>query len=84
MRICVVQYQMRTIGSFDDFAKSCEYFVDVAADYESDFVIFPEIFTTQLLSFMPTKDSREAVRRLTSYTEEFVETFQKPRYPLQC
>jgi predicted amidohydrolase/ribosomal protein S18 acetylase RimI-like enzyme len=76
VRICVVQYQMRTIRSYEEFAQSCEYFVDVAADYKSDFLVFPEIFTTQLLSFMPTKDSREAVRRLAEYTDQYVETFR--------
>ena len=31
-------------------AARCEYFVDVAADYEADFIVFPEMFTLMLLS----------------------------------
>ena len=52
VRICVVQYLMRKISSFEEMAHQCEYFVDVASDANSDFVVFPEIFTTQLMSFM--------------------------------
>ncbi len=53
VRICAVQYMLREIDSFDEFAKQCKYFTDVASGYKSDFVLFPEIFTLQLLSFLP-------------------------------
>jgi hypothetical protein len=42
VRICVVQYLMRAISSFDDLANQVEYFVDVASDAHSDFVVFPK------------------------------------------
>ena len=50
VRICVVQYQLRAIDEFDEFATQCAFFVDVASDNRADFVVFPELFTTQLLS----------------------------------
>jgi predicted amidohydrolase len=75
VRICVVQYQMRRISGFDDFARQCEYFVDVASDYKSDFIVFPEIFTLQLLSFMPPERPGLAVRRLAEYTPQYLELF---------
>ena len=77
VRICVVQYEMRKIASFDDFAEQCEFFIDVASDYRSDFILFPEIFTTQMLSFIDAPRPGLAVRRLAEYTPQFVETFQK-------
>ena len=58
VRICAVQYQMRVIKSFEEFARQVEYFVDVAADYKSDFILFPELFTMQLLSFAESGTSR--------------------------
>ncbi len=61
VRLCVVQYQMRKISSFDEFAQQCEYFVDVASDYKCDFVLFPELFTAQLLSCVEA--SRPGKRR---------------------
>ena len=36
--------------TFEDFARQSEFFVDVASDYKADFLLFPELFTTQLLS----------------------------------
>lgn len=75
VRICVVQYQMRTISGFDEFARQCEYFVDVASDYKSDFILFPEIFTTQLLSFLKAERPGLAVRRLAEFTPQYIDLF---------
>ncbi|SEJ87487.1 Predicted amidohydrolase [Bhargavaea ginsengi] len=75
VRICVVQYQMRQISSFDDLAGQVEYFVDVASDAYSDFVVFPEIFTTQLMSFLNEPIPSIAVRKMTDYTEPYIELF---------
>ncbi len=77
VRICAVQYQMREIRSFEDFAKQCEYFIDVAADYKSDFILFPELFTTQLLSFMKAERPGIAVRKLTEFTPQYLDLFTK-------
>lgn len=75
VRVCAVQYQMRLINSFDDFAAHCEYFVDVASDYRSDFVLFPELFTMQLLTFLPKLYPSDAVRQLTQFTDRYVDLF---------
>ncbi len=75
VRICAVQYMMRQIDSFEEFANQVEYFVDVAYDANSDFVVFPEIFTTQLMSFLNEKVPSQAIRRLTEYTEQYIELF---------
>lgn len=75
VRVCVIQYMMKSINSFEEFANQCEYFVDVASNYKSDFAVFPEIFTTQLLSFLKEGSPSESIRRLTHYTEPFIEMF---------
>ena len=77
VRICVVQYEMRKIRSFEDFAGQCEFFIDVASDYRSDFILFPEIFTTQMLSFIDADRPGVAVRRLAELTPMFVDIFSK-------
>jgi predicted amidohydrolase/ribosomal protein S18 acetylase RimI-like enzyme len=74
-RICVVQYGMRHLQSFDDFAKQSEYFVDVGSGYKADFVVFPEIFTVQMLSFLPAPSPADAVRRLAEVTPQFLDLF---------
>ena len=58
VRVAAVQYQMRRISSFDDFAQQVEFFVDAASDYHCDFVLFPELFTLQLLSLTPRQAAR--------------------------
>lgn len=72
VRVATVQYQQGRIDSFDEFAQQVEYFVDVAADYHADFVVFPELITLQLLSVenqpLPPADS---MRSLTGYTERY-------------
>ncbi|MER3524433.1 MAG: carbon-nitrogen hydrolase [Ignavibacteria bacterium] len=75
VRICAVQYQMRAIKSFQEFARQCEYFVDVAADYKTDFVLFPELITTQLLSFILAERPGIAVRKLAEFTPQYLELF---------
>lgn len=77
VRICVVQYQMREITGFEQFERHSEYFVDVAADYKSDFVLFPELFTMQLLSFAAAQRPGLAVRALAEYTPRYLELFTK-------
>jgi predicted amidohydrolase len=75
VRVSAIQYQMRSISSFDDFAKQCEYFVDASSDYKSDFVVFPEMLTMQLLSFLPSKRPAIAVRELDKFTKQYIDMF---------
>ena len=77
VRICSVQYRMRKIHTFDDFRNQCEYFVDVASGYKSDFVVFPEILTLQLLSFLPQERPGKSVRKLADFTDDYIDAFQE-------
>ncbi|MDX1679917.1 MAG: bifunctional GNAT family N-acetyltransferase/carbon-nitrogen hydrolase family protein [Akkermansiaceae bacterium] len=74
VRIACVQYQVRKIESFEDFANQVEYFVETAADYRADFVLFPEFFSVQLLSILEPMSSVEGIRKLaTDFSEPFIE-----------
>ncbi|WP_345243265.1 GNAT family N-acetyltransferase [Pontibacillus salipaludis] len=75
VRITAVQYMMKNINTFDEFARQVEYYVDVASDFGSDFALFPEIFTTQLMSLFNEKIPSKAVRKVTEYTEDYIELF---------
>jgi len=75
VRVCAVQYRMRMITNFDDFAEHCAYFVDVASEYKCDFIVFPEMFTTQLLSFLHIKRPAKAMRALSDFTPRYLELF---------
>jgi predicted amidohydrolase len=70
VRVGSVQLQMRGIASRQEFADKLAYFVGVAGEYRADFVVFPELFTLQLLSMEPVRlDGPTAIDRLTSYTD---------------
>jgi len=84
VRVSVVQYQMRTIGSFEEFGRQCEYFVDVAADYQCDFVLFPELITNQLMSCVEGKRPGLAARQLSEFTEDYLEMFGKLAVKYNC
>lgn len=75
VRVSAVQYQMRSIKSFEEFAQQCEYFVDASSDYKSDFVVFPEMFTMQLLSVLGNNKPVNAIRELSKYTEQYIQLF---------
>lgn len=71
VRVACVQYKVRGIKDFADFAEQTEYFVETAADYSSEFVVFPEFFSVQLLSTMPKMTALEGIRRLADIREDF-------------
>lgn len=75
VRISIVQYGMRSVKNFEEFATQCEFFVDVAADDQADFLVFPELITTQLLPLIQTTRPGQAARLLADHTPEYIEMF---------
>jgi predicted amidohydrolase/GNAT superfamily N-acetyltransferase len=76
IRVSSVQYQLRKIQNFDGFKQQVRYFVDVAKEYDSDFVLFPELLTAQLMSYLKEKTPLEAIRRLTTLTPHVDKMFK--------
>jgi predicted amidohydrolase/ribosomal protein S18 acetylase RimI-like enzyme len=74
-RLALVQYEMRPIQSFDEFARQCEFFVDTASDSRSDFLLFPELLTLQLLSLVKGEQPGMAARKLAQMTPDYLELF---------
>ncbi len=77
VRIAAVQYLLRSIDDWAGFENQVRFVMKSAGDYKPQFVMFPEIFTTQLLSFMDTSDLRKAVRDMNEYTERYVALFSE-------
>lgn len=78
VRIASIQFQARKVASFEEYRDQIEFFIDTAADYRSDFVLFPELFTLPLLS----ADKRnltalESIEAISEYTEQFVVEMQR-------
>lgn len=75
VRISVIQYMLKKIDSFNDFAQQCEYFIDASSNFRSDFAVFPENFTMQLLSYLNENVPSKQVSKLTEFTEKFIDLF---------
>lgn len=76
IRVAAVQYEQRRIKSFKEFSQIVEYFVDVVSDYHADFVLFPELFTLQLLSIANERiPPFQAVEKICDYTDAIKEMF---------
>ncbi|MBE0558906.1 MAG: GNAT family N-acetyltransferase [Proteobacteria bacterium] len=75
VRICAVQYQMREVTSFAQFGQQVEYFLDVASDYKCDFILYPEMLTTQLLTLVKPDRPGLAMRKLSEFTPQYLDLF---------
>jgi predicted amidohydrolase len=82
MRIAVTQFKVRDVSSFDDFAEHVAWHVEGAVWQRAGCVVFPEYFTSELLTTFPearTTPHQEAARvfeRLgREYTEAYLDLF---------
>jgi predicted amidohydrolase/GNAT superfamily N-acetyltransferase len=77
VRVAAVQYQVRRIETFEEFAEAIEYFVETAFDYRADFVLFPEFTTMQLLSQRALRNlpANEGIERLAKLTDQVLDLF---------
>ena len=77
VRVATVQYMQRRVRSFEEFLDLVRYFVDVTADYRADFVVFPELFSLQLLSMEDEQLSpAESIEALTKYSTPLKEALR--------
>ncbi len=76
VRVASVQYLMRHVDSFEEFARQCEFFADTAGDYKADFVVFPELFTLQLLTLVEGRRPGRAARELAEFAPRYFDLFK--------
>lgn len=75
LRVSAVQYQLQTIASFDDFAKQSEHYIKTAEEFGAEFVLFPEFFTTQLMSIGDKDGHALTINDLPDFTEAYLNLF---------
>lgn len=75
LRVSAVQYHLHTISSFEEFAAQCEHYIKTAEEFGAEFVLFPELFTTQLLSIGNGQGQSLTIDDLPSFTEQYRELF---------
>ncbi|MFL1673897.1 carbon-nitrogen hydrolase family protein [Paenibacillus dendritiformis] len=77
MRVSAVQYHLHTISTFDAFARQVEHYIRTAAEFEVEFLLFPEFITTQLMSIGTNEREALTIGELPGYTEAYLELFSR-------
>ncbi|MGY6561022.1 MAG: GNAT family N-acetyltransferase [Luteibaculaceae bacterium] len=77
VRLGLVQWQMRTTKSLEEFFDQAEFFIDVLGGYNCDFALFPELFNTPLMAPYNHLDEPTAIRKLAKYTDTIVSKFKE-------
>lgn len=77
VRVATVQYGMRKVGDFQEFAKQVEGYVRTAQEFNVNFLLYPEFMTTQLMSFLDETDPHKAIRKLPGFTDEYHALFER-------
>lgn len=74
LRVSAVQYHLHTINSFEEFEAQVTHYVKTAAEFNTDFILFPEFITTQLLSISKNGQG-QPIQNLPNYTEAYYRLF---------
>lgn len=75
VRIGLAQWQMRPVSSLNALLEQVEFFVDAISGYQSDFILFPELFNAPLMAKYNNLPEPEAIRALASFTEPLRKKF---------
>ncbi len=77
-RVCAAQYYMRAISTWDDFESSVRFFVDVADEYHSHFLVLPEYFTAALFNLAPDDlEPHASYRWVAQQSERYEALFRR-------
>ena len=75
IRVTAVQYHLHTIENFESFASQVEHYVRTAAEFETNFILFPEFMTTQLMSIGDQTGKALTIQDLPSFTSAYKQLF---------
>lgn len=74
IRVASIQYLIRPVASFEQFQEQVEGLVGTAADYKCRLVVFPEYFSTQLLTLNNVhRNISEQIRDLANQRDRIIE-----------
>jgi predicted amidohydrolase/ribosomal protein S18 acetylase RimI-like enzyme len=77
VRLGLVQWQMRSLANLSSLYDQIEFFVDAVSDYQSNFVLFPELFNAPLMAAYNHLSEAEAIRKLAQFTEPLRQKFME-------
>jgi Predicted amidohydrolase len=76
LRVSAVQYHLHSIDSFEAFAAQVEHYIRTADEFGSEYVLFPEFMTTQLMSIPGADGKARSIEELPDFTEAYIELFK--------
>ncbi|WP_127532692.1 carbon-nitrogen hydrolase family protein [Paenibacillus kobensis] len=76
LRVSAVQYHLHTIDSFEAFAAQVEHYIRTADEFGSEYILFPEFMTTQLMSIPDENGKARSIEALPDFTDAYIELFQ--------
>lgn len=74
-RVAAVQYHLHSINKFEEFAAQVTHYVKTAAEFSAEIVLFPEFFTTQLLSMSESPGQGKPISALPGFTDDYCHLF---------
>jgi predicted amidohydrolase len=77
IRISAAGFKAGPIRSFSDFAEHCTRLVAQAKSDAPDFLVFPELFTTELMTFFEESDLPAKFAKLAAYTDDYRSLFKE-------
>ncbi len=78
LRVASLQYYIRPVSRFEQFADQVESLVWTAKDYHCKLLVFPEYFAAQLLTLNNTRmPIKEQVRHLAKYESQIVDLMKR-------
>lgn len=77
VKLGLVQWQMRPYKNLEELLQQVEFFVDALSSYRCDFALFPEFFNAPLMAAFNHLSESEAIRELSTYTNEIVQNFSR-------
>lgn len=75
LRVSAVQYHLHTISSWAEFEQQVTHYVKAAEEFGAEFLLFPEFFTTQLMSIGDENGNALTIQDLPKFTEQYRELF---------
>ncbi|OKP75279.1 acyltransferase [Paenibacillus sp. P3E] len=75
IRVSAIQYHLSTISSFEEFAAQCEHYIKTAEEFGTEFILFPEFLTTQLMSIGDERGNALSIEDLPQFTDRYREMF---------
>src|SRR5690606_26934342 len=78
LRVASLQYFIRPVQRFEQFAEQVEALVWTARDYKARLLVFPEYFSCQLLTLNDTREPiHRQIRHLARLEDRIVELMQR-------